>query len=876
MANITNAVNIGIRATTRTFRDDMMAAAASVTDFQKSVNNNFASVFRAGDKLNNQFKATRRFGEELSSVGKSLAIGLTLPLTLLAGQASQSYAEISRLEKGIIAVEGSSKLASVTMKELVSVAKLPGLGIEEANKFYLALRNVNVAGETSIRIAKAFGNAVASGGGGKAQFDSIATQLPQLLAKNKVTAEDLKPIINASPSVSKILNQLYGSVSSEDIQKKLEKQGKTAREFVAELTVELEKLPKVSGSYANALENIGDSLKIFGASVGKAADESFGLTEKIDGAANTLTDFADTLDNTNPSIKTLALSVAGLAAGVPIAITALGGIIQILGTPWKTGFASATTALRGFGSLLSANPLLIYGAGLSALALTFKAYTDSLDSTIDKESILNDVKRNSIRNAESERQKILGLVKVAKNKSEQDNIRANAIKQLNELSPKYLGGLTLENIALEKSTIAVQTYIGVLQKQAQAQLLITRIAQNGLAQNDVFMKEPTFFERFMGGIAGGGKYFIDKRLADFDRLKKEGDLLKSQLDRLKTDLGSDFTPTVGNLDMGAGSKPDKSEEAKKLAEKRVQLEATTLKEIAKLQIQSIDDEKLRREKEIEFEIEEEIKAKRKEYEEVKKPLDESYFKWEQLQYSLKNDKLLAIQKDFFLKNADLQFSSLKNIGSGRSAKELADSILGADSDKIVEVPKKLMDRMNKGISSIQDSNQTTFLASMFGVSEEEVAKNLDKYKKFANSYIDANASMKGSLESLAASAIQNTSIIIGEMITGTATIKDLANSLLGSIGSALADIAKFQIITGLASGNIAQILGGVAAGVGSGIFSGLAKKTQTSSQPRTSYANYSQVNGGYIPQVSVNVTGQFDGKSIVFASNSYQTFRNGF
>ena len=69
------------------------------------------------------------------------------------------------------------------------------------------------------------------------------------------------------------------------------------------------------------------------------------------------------------------------------------------------------------------------------------------------------------------------LLKVARDRNASDKARAEAVKQLNELSPEYLGALTTENVLTDEGTQLVNKYVEALEKRAMAEALQSKLVE---------------------------------------------------------------------------------------------------------------------------------------------------------------------------------------------------------------------------------------------------------------------------------------------------------------------------------------------------------------------------------------------------------------
>src|SRR5262249_39711412 len=146
--------------------------------------------------------------------------------------------------------------AGKALDDLKEIAKLPGLNLKDATEGYIRLRAVGTGAEEAKKQLSAFGNALATVGKGSADLNGVITQLVQMSAKTKVVAEDLKPIMERVPQVAKILQEAYGTIDTEQLQKA----GKTTQEVINTIISGLQKLPPVSGGLANSFENLSDSI----------------------------------------------------------------------------------------------------------------------------------------------------------------------------------------------------------------------------------------------------------------------------------------------------------------------------------------------------------------------------------------------------------------------------------------------------------------------------------------------------------------------------------------------------------------------------------------------------------------------------------------
>jgi CRISPR/Cas system type I-B associated protein Csh2 (Cas7 group RAMP superfamily) len=93
---------------------------ASTDDFDKKVNASLNKI--------------KRFGADVAQAGQALSIGISAPLALAGAAALKAASDMETLSKGLSATMKSTSAAADELQRLKEVAKLPGLGLEEAVK----------------------------------------------------------------------------------------------------------------------------------------------------------------------------------------------------------------------------------------------------------------------------------------------------------------------------------------------------------------------------------------------------------------------------------------------------------------------------------------------------------------------------------------------------------------------------------------------------------------------------------------------------------------------------------------------------------------------------------------------------------------------
>jgi tape measure domain-containing protein len=196
-------------------------------------------------------------GVASAAAGAAAAFAGFAAVTAAAKGVLESYAEFDGLVRGLKTVEGSAQATANRLTLLREVAKVPGLGFEEAVRGDIRLRAVGLSADLSERSMRAFGNAIATVGGGKADLDGVLLALTQIQAKGKVSAEEINQINERVPQVRAAMAAAFGTADTEA----LGKSTLTATQFIEGLVAELAKLPQVTSGARNQLDNYSDAWK---------------------------------------------------------------------------------------------------------------------------------------------------------------------------------------------------------------------------------------------------------------------------------------------------------------------------------------------------------------------------------------------------------------------------------------------------------------------------------------------------------------------------------------------------------------------------------------------------------------------------------------
>lgn len=246
------------------------------------------------DGLSATNKATEKHGITWSEVVSkyyiaSQAIGVLRSGMMSLVEASSKY---ELLQARLASVEGSSALGMRDFKEVQELAKKPGLGFEEAASTFATLRGMKVTAAEAKTLINGIAQANASAAGTAEQFGRVMYQIQQSVSLGRLMAEDLRPIQQAIPTLGAAMQEHFGATQAEQLNKILEKSGKSVRDFWLEVAELGSKLPSTGETIANNMDNMGDAWTRFKAAL-TSTDAIKGATRAMAGLIEKVAEFLE-------------------------------------------------------------------------------------------------------------------------------------------------------------------------------------------------------------------------------------------------------------------------------------------------------------------------------------------------------------------------------------------------------------------------------------------------------------------------------------------------------------------------------------------------------------------------------------------------------
>lgn len=246
----------------------------------------------------------------------------------------------------------------------------------------------------------------------------------------------------------------------------------------------------------------------------KITESSIILADKLAPALNSVTGWVTKLITVLPTLidwfvkhgRTVTIAAGILAAYVVIQKGEVA--ISKLQVIWNEKVVATFTKLW---AVLKANPWATLISGTILVISYYKELNEELSTTEKAQKKVNDAMKEGAAAAETETNEMNALLKIAKDETAAKANREKAIKRLNELSPEYLGNLTLENINTKDADAAVKQYTASLLANAQAKAInakLDEIQRQKLELKSDLTQSSTWYDPFVTGAAALSNYVL--------------------------------------------------------------------------------------------------------------------------------------------------------------------------------------------------------------------------------------------------------------------------------------------------------------------------------------------------------------------------------
>lgn len=237
--------------------------------------------------------------------------------------------------------------------------------------------------------------------------------------------------------------------------------------------------------------------------------------------------------------------------------------LYIAATSALTGKTSqAKLAMQAFFMILKINPFGAVATLIVGAAGALYLFTRRASEAQRAQVLLNEIQGDAAANIAAEKTEVKALYKVAKDETKSKEERLRAIKQLNEISPEYLGALNLETIGTDNARVAVDNYVKSLLTLAEIESAKSRLTDTDKQLDELRRKQNKYLEEretFWGAVKtlprnigsmltwGGVEDAGEKLNNDIEELEKQREQLKSFLEE-KIEAKVEIDTATNNTD----------------------------------------------------------------------------------------------------------------------------------------------------------------------------------------------------------------------------------------------------------------------------------------------------------------------------------------
>lgn len=338
-----------------------------------------AQIAALGTQVQSQLSGA---GSAISSVGKSLTKGITLPLAGIVSAASATGISFLSLKQNattaFTTMLGSADAAQSHISELYKFAKTTPFRFEGMLEGSQQLVAMGMSADKVIPVLKAVGDAAAASGKGQEGLANIVDALGKIQAQGKITSREIMMLSHNNVSAMAILANKMG-VSVEEMQKKVESGSVKADEAIQMLVDGIENgTDGIAGSTAKMGGLMEELKKTWIGSVDslKSGWRSFSLavvgeSEDIDSATSSALDALTPIVNTvNDILRNAATKMGESGVSIIPVVNQIAAVLTKVSEALKNMPADQFGALvKGAVGLAAVGPSLqLFGGALKKLA----------------------------------------------------------------------------------------------------------------------------------------------------------------------------------------------------------------------------------------------------------------------------------------------------------------------------------------------------------------------------------------------------------------------------------------------------------------------------------------------------------------------------
>ena len=313
----------------------------------------------------------RQTSDNIMDMGKSMTMGVTLPIVGLGAAAVKAAADLETMETQFISLTGGAEQAGAMVDQLNQFAAATPFQIEEIAG---AARQLLAAGTDISQVNEQLGflGDIAATSG--ESIEDITAIFAKVQAKGKVELENLNQLAERGIPIFTALSEATGLLPSQlgAGAVTVEQFNATLRGFAEEGGFAHGAMERLSQTAAGKFSTALDNLKQAGASLGNV------LLPYVTAAIDKVTELAAGFMKLDDSTKTTIVVVAAIAAAIGPAVIAFGALhkgfvaVNLVLPMMQAGIMRVHAAIM-------ANPYVAAAAAIGILAAAMLTYKDASD-----------------------------------------------------------------------------------------------------------------------------------------------------------------------------------------------------------------------------------------------------------------------------------------------------------------------------------------------------------------------------------------------------------------------------------------------------------------------------------------------------------------
>lgn len=388
--------------------------------------------------MQNASRKIDNIGKKLKNIGAGLTVGITAPITGLGFKALQSAADLEKLQVSLNTVfKGNEAAAKQAFNQINRFTAETPFQLREVAEGFIKLKNLGL--DPSIDSLRSYGNTASALGKDLNQFieavaDASVFEFERLKEFGIKSKQQGDKVSFTFQGVTKTINK-----NAKDIERYLQDIGNV--QFAGGIE-------KQAQTFNGRLSTLRDNLDLMLADFGAV------IIEGLEPFVASLQDGIKVLKDLNPETKKTITIIAGLAAALGPVIIVTGSLIRNINV--------MIPLVKSLSVAIASNPIGAFATVVTALAGSLLIANSRFTPLTNATEEYNELTKQATASIAKEKAELTKYLSIARNDALTKEERQKAIKKLNDLSPKYLGDLTLEKVNTKEAKKATDEYINSL------------------------------------------------------------------------------------------------------------------------------------------------------------------------------------------------------------------------------------------------------------------------------------------------------------------------------------------------------------------------------------------------------------------------------